>query len=42
MVAATNVADRDQDKSLVACTEVELGPADVLVNCARVMYYTLV
>jgi NADP-dependent 3-hydroxy acid dehydrogenase YdfG len=42
MVAATDVADRDQDKSLVACTEEELEPADVLVNCAGVMYYTLV
>ncbi|MDP8974704.1 MAG: SDR family oxidoreductase [Actinomycetota bacterium] len=41
MVAATDVADRDQVKSLVACTEEELGPVDVLVNCAGVMYYTL-
>ena len=42
MVAATDVADRDQVKSLVARTEEELGPIDVLVNCARMMYYTLV
>jgi NAD(P)-dependent dehydrogenase (short-subunit alcohol dehydrogenase family) len=41
MVAATDVADRDQVKALVARTEVELGPVDVLVNCAGVMYYTL-
>ena len=42
MVAATDVADRDQVKALVARTEEELGPVDVLVNCAEVMYYTLV
>ena len=42
MVAATDVADRDQVRSLVARTEEELGPVDVLVNCAGVMYYTLV
>ena len=41
MVAATDVADRDQVRSLVARTEEELGPVDVLVNCAGVMYYTL-
>ena len=41
MVAATDVADRDQVKSLVTRTEEELGPVDVLVNCAGVMYYTL-
>ncbi len=40
-VAATDVADRDQVRSLVARTEEELGPVDVLVNCAGVMYYTL-
>ena len=38
---ATDVADRDQVKALVARTEEELGPVDVLVNCAGVMYYTL-
>jgi NAD(P)-dependent dehydrogenase (short-subunit alcohol dehydrogenase family) len=42
MVAATDVADRDQVRSLVARTEEELGPVDVLVNCAGMMYYTLV
>jgi NADP-dependent 3-hydroxy acid dehydrogenase YdfG len=41
LVVATNVADRDQVKSLVARTEEELGPVDVLVNCAGVRYYTL-
>lgn len=41
IVTATDVADRDQVKALVARTEEELGPVDVLVNCAGVMYYTL-
>ncbi|HVF01786.1 MAG TPA: SDR family NAD(P)-dependent oxidoreductase [Rubrobacteraceae bacterium] len=42
LIAATDVADRDQVKSLVARTEEDLGPVDVLVNCAGIMYYTLV
>lgn len=42
LVVATDVADRDQVKSLMARTEEELGPVDVLVNCAGMMYYTLV
>ena len=37
----TDVTDRDQVKALVERTERELGPVDVLVNCAGVMYYTL-
>ena len=41
LVVATDVADRDQVKSLVARTEEVLGPVDMLVNCAGVMYYTL-
>jgi NADP-dependent 3-hydroxy acid dehydrogenase YdfG len=41
LVAATDIADREQIKALVARTEEELGPVDVLVNCAGVMYYTL-
>lgn len=40
MVSTTDVAVRDQVKLLVARTEEELGPVDVLVNCAGVMYYT--
>jgi NAD(P)-dependent dehydrogenase (short-subunit alcohol dehydrogenase family) len=28
--------------SLISRAEEELGPVDVLVNCAGVMYYTLV
>jgi NADP-dependent 3-hydroxy acid dehydrogenase YdfG len=41
LVVATDVTDREQVKSLVARTEEELGPVDILVNCAGVMYYTL-
>jgi NAD(P)-dependent dehydrogenase (short-subunit alcohol dehydrogenase family) len=42
LVVATDVADRDQVKLLMARTEEELGSVDVLVNCAGMMYYTLV
>jgi NAD(P)-dependent dehydrogenase (short-subunit alcohol dehydrogenase family) len=42
LVGAIDVADRDQVKSLVARSEEELGPVDVLVNCAGIMYYTMV
>lgn len=41
LVVPTDVTDREQVKSLVARTEEELGPVDILVNCAGVMYYTL-
>ena len=41
VVVPTDVRDRRQVKSLVARAEEELGPVDVLVNCAGVMYYTL-
>jgi NADP-dependent 3-hydroxy acid dehydrogenase YdfG len=41
LVAATDVTNREQVKSLVARTEEELGPVDILVNCAGVMYYSL-
>jgi NADP-dependent 3-hydroxy acid dehydrogenase YdfG len=41
IVVPTDVRDRRQVKSLMARAEVELGPVDVLVNCAGVMYYTL-
>ena len=40
MVAA-DVTDREGIGALVERTERELGPIDVLVNCAGVMYYTL-
>ena len=42
LILPTDVTDRRQVKSLVARTEEELGPVDVLVNCAGVMYYTMV
>ncbi len=41
LIVPTDVTDRRQVKSLVARTEVELGSVDILVNCAGVMYYTL-
>ena len=41
LTVPTDVTDRRQVKSLVARTEEELGPVDVLVNCAGVMYYTM-
>ena len=39
---STDVTDRRQVKALVARTEEELGPVDILVNCAGVMFYSLV
>jgi NAD(P)-dependent dehydrogenase (short-subunit alcohol dehydrogenase family) len=42
LITATDVADRDRVKLLVSRTEEELGPVDILVNCAGAMYYTLV
>jgi NADP-dependent 3-hydroxy acid dehydrogenase YdfG len=41
MVCPTDVTDREQVRSLVARAEEELGPVEILVNCAGVMYYTL-
>jgi NADP-dependent 3-hydroxy acid dehydrogenase YdfG len=41
LVVPTDITDRQQVKSLVAHTEEELGPVDILVNCTGVMYYTL-
>ena len=41
LIVPTDITDRAQVKSLVARTEEELGPVDILVNCAGVMYYTL-
>ena len=41
IVEAADVTDRKQVGALVARTERELGPVDFLVNCAGVMYYTL-
>lgn len=42
MISRTDVTDRSQVRELVALTEDELGPVDFLVNCAGVMYFTLV
>ncbi len=41
LVVPTDVTDHRQVKALVARTEQELGPVDILVNCAGVMFYTL-
>jgi NADP-dependent 3-hydroxy acid dehydrogenase YdfG len=41
LVQPVDVTDREQVRSLVSRAEEELGPVDVLVNCAGVMYYTL-
>ena len=41
IAVAADVTDREGLKALVARTERELGPVDVLINCAGVMYYTL-
>lgn len=41
MISVTDVTDREQVKNLVALVEAELGPVDILVNCAGVMYFTL-
>jgi NADP-dependent 3-hydroxy acid dehydrogenase YdfG len=41
LTVSTDVTDRRQVKALVARTEEELGPVDILVNCAGVMFYSL-
>ncbi len=41
LVFPADVTDRAQVASLVSRAEEELGSVDVLVNCAGVMYYTL-
>ena len=41
LVFPADVTDRALVQSLVSRTEAELGPVDFLVNCAGVMYYTL-
>lgn len=38
---ATDVTDRGQVEGLIKATEETLGPVDILVACAGVMYYTL-
>jgi NADP-dependent 3-hydroxy acid dehydrogenase YdfG len=41
IVAPTDVTDRYQVESLVGRAGEELGPVEILVNCAGVMYYTM-
>ena len=41
LVCPTDVTDRGQVEALVGRTGEELGPVDALVNCAGVMYYTM-
>ncbi len=41
LIQPTDVTDRDQVKALVARAEDGLGPVDAFVNCAGVMYFTL-
>ncbi|GGK76757.1 non-ribosomal peptide synthetase [Mangrovihabitans endophyticus] len=41
MIRPTDVTDPAQVDALLRATSEELGPVDVLVNCAGVMYYTL-
>ena len=41
MISPTDVTDRSQVKELVAETEDELGSVDFLINCAGVMYFTM-
>jgi NADP-dependent 3-hydroxy acid dehydrogenase YdfG len=42
LVFPADVTDRARVGSLISRTEEELGPVDILVNCAGVMYYSLV
>jgi NADP-dependent 3-hydroxy acid dehydrogenase YdfG len=41
LVVPADITDRGQVRALVARAEEELGSVDVLINCAGVMYYTL-
>jgi len=41
LVAPTDITDRRQVRSLIVRTEEELGPVDILANCAGVMFYAL-
>ncbi|ROW18173.1 hypothetical protein VPNG_00119 [Cytospora leucostoma] len=41
LAQATDVTDRSQVEALIKTTEETLGPVDVLVACAGVMYFTL-
>ncbi|HVF01785.1 MAG TPA: SDR family oxidoreductase [Rubrobacteraceae bacterium] len=41
IIVPTDITERQQVKSLIARAEAELGPVDILVNCAGVMFYSL-
>jgi NADP-dependent 3-hydroxy acid dehydrogenase YdfG len=41
LVHQTDVTKKEQVESLVRATEAALGPVDVLVSCAGVMYFTM-
>ena len=41
LIHKTDVTDAAQVSSLVSAAETHLGPVDILVSCAGVMYYTL-
>jgi NADP-dependent 3-hydroxy acid dehydrogenase YdfG len=41
MICPTDVTDGEQVRALVARTAEQLGPVEILINCAGVMYYTL-
>ncbi|RYP10175.1 hypothetical protein DL764_000796 [Monosporascus ibericus] len=41
IVHKTDVTDRSQVESLMRTAEEKLGPVDILVSCAGVMYYTM-
>lgn len=41
LIQPTDVTDKSQVEALMQATEAALGPIDILVACAGVMYYTL-
>ncbi len=41
IIRPTDVTDRTQVEALVKAAEAELGPVDILVSCAGVMYFTM-
>lgn len=41
LTQATDVTDRGQVEALIKATEAALGPVDILVACAGVMYFTM-
>lgn len=41
IIRKTDVTDRGQVEALIRATNEELGPVDILISCAGVMYYTM-